>query len=354
MLDTIGQNLKSDKAEVSLGSVKAILSNKRTVTSVKALGVSQIALILAACGSDDDTATISAPTTLLSLTKSGDNYSASNVTGFSVADQTIATLDVADAATNAYSIKLDATGTGTLHFDFADATDQVMLQAGSKVAGFTTLKVSDGSIDATNADLSSITRVEVASGIKITLAQIKTIPTIVSNSATGKIEVEVASEAEATELVSLMTAGTVSVFGAANPIDLVAAPAAPATLTADVLTAKETETTATLKAVTEAPAVVVEVTPVVETPVTPVVPVTPVTPTAPVSTVEEAIRFTMSGDASGNFTPGFYNGNVTVTASGDNYVVTPTTGTAIETPTSGVTSFVMNSVTMNAEATITL
>jgi hypothetical protein len=129
---------------------------------------------------------------------------------------------------------LDATGTGTLHFDFADASDQVMLQAGSKVAGFTTLKVTDGSIDATNADLSSITRVEVASGIKITLAQIKTIPTIVSNSATGKIEVEVASEAEATELVSLMTAGTVSVFGAANPIDLVAAPAAPATLTVEV------------------------------------------------------------------------------------------------------------------------
>ena len=43
---------------------------------------------------------------------------------------------------------------------------------------------------------------------------------------------------------------------------------------------------------------------------------------ATVSPVEEAIRFTMSGDASGNFTPGFYNGNVTVTASGDDYIVT--------------------------------
>jgi hypothetical protein len=353
MLDTMGQDYKSDKITVTLGNVKAVLNNKRTVNSAKALGVSQLALILAACGSSDDTATVSAPTTLLSLTKSGDNYSASNVTGFSVADQTSATFDVADAATNTYAIKLDATGTGTLHFDFADASDAVMLQAGSKVAGFTTLKVSDGSIDATNADLSSITRVEVASGIKITLAQIKTIPTIVSNSATGKIEVEVASEAEATELVSLMTDGTVNVFGGANPIDFVAAPTAPATLTADVLTAKVTETTATLKAVTEAPAVVVDATPVAPvTPVTPVVPVTPVTPTAPVSTVEEAIRFTMSGDASGNFTPGFYSGDVTVTASGSNYVVTPASGTAIESPTSGVSSFVVNSITMNAEAAV--
>jgi uncharacterized Zn finger protein len=111
-----------------------------------------------------------------------------------------------------------------------------MLEAGSKVAGFTTFKVTDGSIDATQADLSSITRIEVASGLKITLAQIKEIPTIVSNAATGVIEVEVTTEAEATELVTLMTDGTITVYGDANPIDLVAAPEA--TITAVVFAAK--------------------------------------------------------------------------------------------------------------------
>lgn len=348
MLDTPFQNLNSEKTTISLDDVKAVLISKKSKTTAKVAGVSQLALILAACGSDSTTSS-SSSSTLLSLTKSGDNYSASSVTGFALNSQTVATLDVADSSTNAYAIELDASGTGTLHFDFADAGDTVTLNAGSKVAGFTTLKVSDGTIDATNADLSSITRVEVASGIKITLAQIKTIPTVVSNSASGKIEVEVATEAEATELVSLLTAGTVQVFGAANPIDMVASETA--TVTASVLTEKVAETTTTLKPVTDAPAVSTDTTTDTTTD-TATDTATDTTPAAPVSTVEEAVRFTMSGDASGNYTPGFYNGNVTVTASGNDYIVTPASGGAIQTPTADVNSFVVSGITMSGDAVV--
>ena len=336
--------------DVSLAKVHAKLDISTKKRAAKTLGVSQIALILAACGSDDASDTTGASTTLLSLTQSGDNYSASSVTGFSLQEQTAANFDVADSATNAYAIQLDATGTGTLHFDFADASDEVVLQAGSKVVGFTTLKVTDGSIDATNADLSSITRVEVASGIKITLAQIKTIPTIVSNSEAAKVEIEVASEAEATELVELMTAGTVSVFGASNPIDLVAAPSAPATLTVEVLATKETETTATVKAVAEAPIVVVEE-------VTPEVPVTPVTPVAPVVVPEVAVElpdpFTVSPDASGgNYTIGTKNGTVTLAKSSGLYTLTPATGFVVGVTETDVTSFVLTNITLDTTTAV--
>ena len=105
--------------------------------------------------------------------------------------------------------------------------------------------------DATNADLTGITRVGCLS-IKISLAQIKEIPTIVANSATSEITVEVTTEAEATELVSLISAGTVKVFADTNPIKLVAAPAA--TVATETLETKQTETTASVKPAAEASA----------------------------------------------------------------------------------------------------
>jgi hypothetical protein len=128
MLDTTCQDLKSEKTTISLDDVKAVLISKKSKTTAKVAGVSQLALILAACGSDSTT-TSSSSSTLLSLTKSGDNYSASSVTGFALNSQTVATLDVADSSTNTYGIELDASGTGTLHFDFADAGDTVTLNA---------------------------------------------------------------------------------------------------------------------------------------------------------------------------------------------------------------------------------
>ena len=47
-----------------------------------------------------------------------------------------------------------------IEFDFADANDTVTLLTGSKTSGFTTLKVTDGTLDATNADLTGITRLK--------------------------------------------------------------------------------------------------------------------------------------------------------------------------------------------------
>jgi hypothetical protein len=60
----------------------------------------------------------------------------------------------------------------------------------------------------------------------------------------------------------------------------------------------------------------------------------------------------MNGDASGNYTVGNSNGAVTVTASGDDYKVSPTTGAALDVVQTNVTSFVINSVTMNAAAVV--
>jgi len=300
---------------------------------------SSMAFILSACGGSSSTTS----STLLTLTKSADTYSATSVTGFSLNASDTAKFDVADASSNAYEIKLDATGTGVIEFDFADANDTVTLQAGSKTSGFTTLKVTDGTLDATNADLTGITRVEVASGIKISLAQIKSIPTVVANSATSEITVEVATEAEATELVSLISAGTVKVFGDSNPIKLVAAPAA--TVATETLTAKQTETTASVKPKAEAPA---DTSTGTDTGTT--TPTTPSTPTTVVVVEEE--KFSLKDDGAGNYTVGRENGNVTVTESAGQYIVTPTKGDAVGVAKDGVTSFKVDVISMTAAADV--
>jgi hypothetical protein len=248
-MQTFSMSLPSRRNDQIGDIVSKLLSSKKLKKQGQLFGTSSMALALAACGSDSVTTTSS---NLLTLTKSADTYSASAVTGFTISDSSTAKLDVADSSSNAYDTKLDATGTGVLEFNFADTNDTVTLAAGSKTSGFTTLKVTNGTLDATSADLTGITRVEVASGIKISLAQIKEIPTVVSNSAASEITVEVTSEAEATELVSLISAGTVSVFGDSNPIKLVAAPTA--TVATETLTAKQTETTASVKPSAEAPA----------------------------------------------------------------------------------------------------
>ena len=64
-----------------------------------ALGTTPLALILSACGSSDDGTTASS--NVLTLTKSADTYSASAVTGFTVADSSTAKFDVANATSNA-------------------------------------------------------------------------------------------------------------------------------------------------------------------------------------------------------------------------------------------------------------
>ncbi len=337
--------------ELSAGNVtvfgefsEKLKNNKKAA----ALGTTPLALILSACGGGSSSTTSS---NVLTLTKSADTYSASAVTGFTVADSSTAKFDVADASSNAYEIKLDATGTGVLEFDFVDAGDTVTLAAGSKTSGFTTLKVTDGTLDATNADLTGITRVEVASGIKISLAQIKEIPTIVANSAISEITVEVTTEAEATELVSLISAGTVKVFADTNPIKLVAAPAA--TVATETLEKKQTETTASVKPTAEA---------------------SPDTSATDTTTDTDTSTGTTGGGGGGSSTPGFdlsqtfnviapspvpgvfivgtQNGNVTVIETGTNATFWAATGHSIAKPAADVTGLIVNEITLTTTAKI--
>ncbi|MDA7467482.1 hypothetical protein N8942_06735 [Planktomarina temperata] len=338
-----GFNLSVGGAKIS-GSLKTVVPQGSRKQA--ALATTPLALILSACGGGSTETAVSS--NVLTLTKSADTYSATSVTGFAVNDTSTAKFDVSDFASNAYEIKLDATGTGVLEFDFADADDVVTLATGSKTSGFTTLKVTDGTIDATNADLTGITRVEVASGIKISLAQIKDIPTFVANSATSEITVEVASEAELTELSSLITAGTVKIFADTNPVKLVAAPAA--TISTEVLATKQAETTAAIKPTTEAPADTASTDTTTDT-VTDDTTTDTGTATSD-DTASVAARFFVSGDASGNYTPGVNNGNLTITASGSNYVLTPGTGTAATVETAKVTSLIVNSVDVTAAAVV--
>ena len=349
----MGRINKVKAFELSAGNVtvfgefsEKLKNNKKAA----ALGTTPLALILSACGggSSSTTSSNSSSTTssnVLTLTKSADTYSASAVTGFTVADSSTAKFNVADASSNAYEIKLDATGTGVLEFDFVDAGDTVTLAAGSKTSGFTTLKVTDGTLDATNADLTGITRFEVASGIKISLAQIKEIPTIVANSATSEITVEVTTEAEATELVSLISAGTVKVFADTNPIKLVAAPAA--TVATETLETKQTETTASVKPAAEAPA-----------------------DTSATDTTTDTDTSTGTtgggGGGGGSSTPGFdlfqtfpgvfivgtQNGNVTVTETGTIATFWAATGEAITKATADVTGLIVNEITVITTAKI--
>lgn len=361
----MGHILKPTAFKLNAGSVsifgelsEKVKKNKKSA----ALGTTPLALILSACGSNDGSTTTSS--NVLTLTKSADIYSASSVTGFTVADSSSAKFDVADSTANAYEIKLDASGTGVLEFDFVDAGDTVTLLAGSKTTGFTTLKVSDGTLDATNADLTGITRVEVASGIKISLAQIKDIPTIVANSATSQITVEVTTEAEATELVSLISAGTVQVFAATNPIKLVAAPTA--TVTTEVLSTKETETTASVKPVADAP---------VDTSATDTTAdsgsstddsdTSSDTGTSTDTTTDTTTGTTTGGGGGGGSsgpvfsllqsTPGVFivgteNGNVTVSESGGAAMFAPATGVNVNQ--AGVTGLVVDSITLTTTSVL--
>jgi hypothetical protein len=113
----MGHFNKAEAFELSAGNVTVIgeLSEKlKNHRKLAALGTTPLALVLSACGGSSTTTTSTASTNLLTLTKSADTYSASAVTGFTMLDSSTAKFDVADATSNAYEIKLDATGTGVL------------------------------------------------------------------------------------------------------------------------------------------------------------------------------------------------------------------------------------------------
>jgi hypothetical protein len=137
----------------------------------------------------------------------------SQVAGFSLADPSLAVINVAnDTADNTYGVELNATGAGTLEFKFTDANDVVVLSDESVISGFTELKVTSGTVDATDADLGAVDYVEVASSINLAVSQLSTIKNIVSASPTGKINIEISSIADLNALDALVKNGNVKIF----------------------------------------------------------------------------------------------------------------------------------------------
>ena len=96
---------------------------------------------------------------------------------------------VADAANDAYTVTLTASGGGMLTFEFADADDVVTLESGSTVSGFSQMRVIRGTVDVSDADIGGVTYVSVASSVKLTAAQVLDLDAIVIDAASGGVEV---------------------------------------------------------------------------------------------------------------------------------------------------------------------
>jgi hypothetical protein len=228
---------------------------------------SVLAFGLSACGGTSSTSSSSTTTTpgtttttgtKLTVTKSsaGTYSEATSVAGIALKGSASAAFAVSDdTVDNKYDITLDASGAGVLEFDFSngDANDTIALAAESKVTGFTTLKVVKGTLDVTQlTDLGSITKVEVNSGIKLTFNQLKdSIKEIESTVGDAAVTITVATEAEARELSSLVTSGSVSLKGIdTSVLDVIASPTATETISETLLTSVETAVTSTVTPVT--------------------------------------------------------------------------------------------------------
>lgn len=200
--------------------------------------LSLVAVSLAACGggggnspgtSSSNTSNTTSTTTTSSVTpvigqagseliisKAGSQSSysfSSQVPGFSLPNPSLAVINVAnDTADNSYGIELNANGAGTLEFNFVDANDVVVLSGESVISGFTELKVTNGTVDATDADLGGIEYIEVASSINLAVSQLSSIKNIVSASPNGKINIEVKTVADVNALQALINNGNLKIF----------------------------------------------------------------------------------------------------------------------------------------------
>ena len=186
----------------------------------------------------------------LTLYKSGSNYATTSVTGFSLVGSG-AYYSVANTASNAYSIELDASGAGILTFDFVDANDVVTLKSGSRITGFTQFKVVDGTVDVTNADMGGVTYISVASGIKMTAAQLLSVDDVVITAGSGSVEVEVSTQAEIDQINAALSNGTLELFSSGDLLDLTAATGG--SVTAEQITTGTTNVNAQKQATSNAP-----------------------------------------------------------------------------------------------------
>ena len=147
----------------------------------------------------------------LSLYRVGSDYASSSFSGLALLNGD-AHFQVANAASNNYSVKLTAQGAGLLKFEFADANDVITLLDGSVVSGFSQMKVINGTVDATNADLGLIDYISVASSVKLTASQVSNLDTIVINSASGGVEIVVASQSDIDLVSNAISGGNLNIF----------------------------------------------------------------------------------------------------------------------------------------------
>ena len=171
----------------------------------------------------------------LTLTRTGSDYSTSTLSGFTLVG-TDSHYQVADAWTDNYSVTLTASGSGMLTFEFLDADDTVTLGSGSRVSGFTQLKVVRGTVDVSNADMGAVTYISVASSVKLTAAQVLELDAIVVNAASGNVEVVVQSKSEIDQITSALASGNLKLFSPTNDLMTLEAAAGSSVTAADIST----------------------------------------------------------------------------------------------------------------------
>ena len=172
-------------------------------------------LILAACGSSGQQVGSEA-----SISLSNGSYSGSLPDGFVLLGSSSATIQVLNMSTNSDEILLSASGTGQLEFSFVDQNDRLALQSGSKVSGFNTLKITNGAVDVTQASLTGIETIEVASEVILNYEQVKHVKSILSGDASGKILIHVSDDEELLSFMSQLSSGQLKIYADANPLQL--------------------------------------------------------------------------------------------------------------------------------------
>jgi len=182
----------------------------------------------------------------------------SNVTGLSLVDPELAIVAVAnDTRDNAYEVELNATGAGTLEFRFDDANDTITLTSESVLSGFTDLRVTNGTVDAREADLGDVDYIEIASSVSLKVSQLASIDNIVSKSSSGVISIEVKTLDDIAALEALMESKNIEIFS--QPAAFKMVKAAGSTLPDEVLNTGEEAVQVQTQPVTSAPTVVLNV-----------------------------------------------------------------------------------------------
>ena len=107
----------------------------------------------------------------------------------------------------------------------------------------------DGTVDVTNADMGGVTYISVASGIKMTAAQLLSVDDVVITAGSGSVEVEVSTQAVIRSRSSEQW--NARAFSSGDLLDLTAATGGP--VTAEQITTGTTNVNAQKQATSNAP-----------------------------------------------------------------------------------------------------